>query len=349
MKRFASIADLTDPRALETLTGPVSSIHKTLLSGVGYSGSVLYRMEVHLLSGEIRSFILKHTVIRTDWLSQRTHDTVGREAAILDDPYFSRIWESIQCPFVAFALDEGEIAVLMKDVTLYLFPDVREPIELRKENDILNTLASLHASYWASSEIKTVSWLIKTHQYLEMLGPGAHPTDAIAPPPDKVRESMQQGWEMALRLLPVKLRSFITRRALEMAEPWKDLPITLLHGDAKIANMAILPERKVVMFDWTHCGWGPCGIELGWYLAVNSTRLAGSKEEIMAQYRTYLESHLQFRLQDKTWLRMAEVAIITGAMMMLWSKALGYQAGTERGMAEWKWWVERLGKIVNEL
>lgn len=346
MKRFAAIVDLTNPQALATLMGQVLTIHKTILSGVGYSGSVLYRMQVHLLSGEVRSFILKRTAIRTDWLSQRTHDTVGREAAILDDPYFSRIWESVQCPFVAFALEEGEIAVLMKDVTPHLFPDIREPIGLRKENDILHTLAMLHASYWASSEIKTVSWLIKPHHYLEMLGPGPHPTDATAPPPGKVRESMRKGWELALGLLPAKTKSFITRPATEMAESWKDLPITLLHGDAKIANMAILPERKVVMFDWTHCGWGPCGIELGWYLAVNSTRLAGSKEEILAQYRTYLESHLPSRLHEKIWQRMIEVTIITGTMMMLWSKALGYQTGTQRGIAEWEWWVERLDKIV---
>ena len=87
--------------------------------------------------------------------------------------------------------------MLMKDVTPHLFPDVREPIELRKENDILRSLAMLHASFWASSE--------------------------------------------------------------------------------------------------------------------------------------------------------TEVTIIAGTMMMLWSKALGYQSGTERGMAEWEWWVERLDKIVREL
>ena len=46
---------------------------------------------------------------------------------------------------------------------------------------------------------------------------------------------------------------------------------------------------------------------------------------------------------------MIGAAIVTGAMMMLWSKALGYQAGTPRGVAEWEWWVERLEKIVSEL
>src|SRR6266571_95344 len=81
----------------------------------------------------------------------------------------------------------------------------------------------------------------------------------------------------------------------------------------------------------TYVGWGPCSIELGWYLAVNSTRLARSKEELIITYRCLLESHLKFSIPEKTWLRMIDLAIITGTMMLLWNKALAYQSGTQRG------------------
>jgi thiamine kinase-like enzyme len=345
MKRFSSVAELTNPSALAVLNGPVDSVDTIPLNDVGYSGSLLHRMEVHRTSGQQRTYILKRTVMQTDWLSQRTSDPVGREAAILNDPFFSRVWEHIQCPYVAFAIQEGEIAVLMNDMSGYLFPDVREPIAQTTENNILNTLAALHASYWDSTELRTVSWLTRPYQYLEMVGPGLHPTDTIAPPPDKIGKAMEQGWTLALGLLSGRLKSWMERPAREIAATWKDLPFTFLHGDAKIANMAYLPEGKVVMFDWTHCGCGPCGIELGWYLAVNATRLATAKEQILSRYRLFLESHLQCRISETLWERMVDVAIITGARMMLWSKALGYQSGTPKGIAEWEWWLDRLGEV----
>ncbi len=83
MKQFTYISDLTNPKALETITGAVSSIHKTLLSGIGYSAATLERIDVKLTSGSTQSFILKYIKLSADWLSQRTKDTVGREAAIL--------------------------------------------------------------------------------------------------------------------------------------------------------------------------------------------------------------------------------------------------------------------------
>ena len=112
--------------------------------------------------------------------------------------------------------------------------------------------------------------------------------------------------------------------------------------------MAILSPQKVVIFDWAYVGWGPCGIELGWYLAVNSTRLARSKEELIIAYRHLLESHLKFSIPENTWLRMIDLAIITGTMMLLWNKALAWQSGTQRGKEEWEWWIQKLKKLAEK-
>lgn len=348
MKRFDSIPGLTNPELLCKLTGPIAVINKTLLSAVGFSGSVLERVEVELRSGLKRNFILKYTRIEADWLSQRAKDQVGREAALLSESCLSGLWNIIHCPYVAFASENGEIGLLMDDFTNYLFPDVREPIDIKSEDLIIDTIASLHASFWNSSEIKKTNWLINSYNYLEVLGPGEHKSDKYAPPPDKIKNSMQEGWNIALQLLPAEIKNILIKPAKEIFEPWKDLPVTLLHGDAKIANMAILPSGKVVVFDWTYVGWGPCGIELGWYMAVNSTRLARTKEDLFRKYRTCLESHLKFTIHEETWSGIAELAIITGTMMMLWNKALGYQAGTQRGKDEWEWWVAHLKNVVRK-
>jgi thiamine kinase-like enzyme len=346
MVRFATVSDLSNPEMLCKLTGPIVMINKTLLSAVGFSGSILERIEVKLLSGIVRNFILKYTNLKADWLSQRAKDQVGREAALLSEYCLSGIWNIIHCPYIAFASENEQIGLLMDDFTNYLFPDVREPINIKSEDLILEMIASFHASFWESPEVKKINWLVLPRTYLEVLGPGQHESDDIAPPPDKLKKSMQEGWNIALKLLPVEIIKILKKPANELFEHWKDLPITLLHGDAKIANMAILPTGKIAVFDWTYVGCGPCGIELGWYLAVNSTRLARTKEDFLGKYRSFLESSLKFSIHEKIWSKMTELAIITGTMMMLWNKALGYKSGTQRGKDEWEWWVVQLKTLA---
>ena len=349
MQRFENFLDLTNPICLGKITGPIAGIKKTILSAVGFSGSVLERVEVHLQSGGIRNLILKSTRLETDWLSLRSKDMVGREAALLGEAGLSGVWKSIHCPYIAFAFENGETGLLMDDFTDFLFPDIREPIDIYHEDLILNAIASLHATFWESSEIKKKEWLMQPQKYLDVFGPGEHASDKTAAPPDKVRNSMQEGWNLALQLLPVEINNILKKPADEIFKHWNDLPVTLLHGDAKIANMAILPSHHVVMFDWSYIGWGPCGIELGWWLAVNSTRLARSKEDLISKYKSCLESNLKFFIPEKTWSGMIELAVMTGAMMMLWNKALGFRAGTRRGIEEWEWWVTQLKTVVSNL
>jgi hypothetical protein len=97
-------------------------------------------------------------------------------------------------------------------------------------------------------------------------------------------------------------------------------------------------------------GFAPCGMGLGWYLAVNATRLARTKEDLIRRYRLALESALEFVLPENTWTRLIELAIISGARMMLWNKALGYQTGTPRGKDEWEWWLDQLKAVrINQI
>jgi thiamine kinase-like enzyme len=345
MIRFDSIPDLTNPGLLGAITGPVISIDKIQISATGYSGSVIERIEILLESGMKRNFILKCTSVKTDWLSQRANDQTGRESELLNEDRLSGIWKSIECPYIAFAKGNGQTALLMDDVSDYLFPDLRESIDIKSEDIILDALTSLHADFWESVEIKEMQWLTTPYNYLEVFAPGDHESDLYAPPPEKIGNGIKTGWEMAFQILPIGIKNILIKPSKEIFETWKELPATLLHGDAKIGNMAIMPSGKLLMFDWTYIGRGPCGIELGWYLAVNSTRLARTKEDFIRRYRSYLEMKLKFSINEKTWLSMVDLAIVTGARMMLWSKALGYHSGTRRGKDEWEWWVSNLERI----
>jgi aminoglycoside phosphotransferase (APT) family kinase protein len=125
-------------------------------------------------------------------------------------------------------------------------------------------------------------------------------------------------------------------------EAWADLPQTLVHGDVKVANFAPIPERGIAAFDWALVGAGPSTTDLGWYLAVNASRLARSKEAVIARYRELLERELGQGLDDALWARLEDVAVIYGARTMLWAKGAQVASGSDAAQAEWEWWARRL-------
>ncbi|HEX5153940.1 MAG TPA: phosphotransferase [Parafilimonas sp.] len=349
MTRFDTIADLTNPECLRKITGPVMKVDIVPFAAIGFSGATLQRVEVLCETGTKRNFVLKLVHLKNDWISQRTNDHIGREGALLDEQCLAGIWDHIHCPYIAFARENDLTGLLMNDFSNYLFPDAREPINIAHEDIVADALASVHATFWDSPAIRKISWLTTPYEYLNILSPGEHEQDKYCPPSDKIRDSILEGWKIALQLLPAKIKSYLLQPIEEIFKPWNDLPLTLLHGDVKIANMAIIPGDKLVLFDWPMVGCAPCAMELGWYLAVNATRLARTKESFIVKYRSCLESHLQFEIDEQTWQRMIHLAVVTGAMMLLWNKALGWQSGTQKGKDEWEWWSDQLkAAVVNE-
>jgi len=347
MHRFETINDLTDPEQLCKLIGAIAGINVESFSAIGFSHSVFRKVKLVLETGSIRNLILKQTNLKDDWLSLRSQDIVGREAEMLEEVCLKKIWGILHCPYIAFARENDSTGLLMEDLSAYLFPDTKEPIAISREDIIIDTIASLHALFWDAAEIRKLNWLASPHDYLSMLSPGEHDEDKFCPPPDRIRNNITEGWKLALQLLSPAVKKFLRKPAEEIYGHWNDLPVTLLHGDLKIANMAISPGNKLVLFDWPMIGCAPCAMELGWYLAVNSTRLARTKEEFMSQYRIALESHLKAYIDRETWQRMTKLAVITGAMMLLWNKALGWRSGTEKGKDEWAWWNDHLEKAVS--
>jgi hypothetical protein len=47
-------------------------------------------------------------------------------------------------------------------------------------------------------------------------------------------------------------------------------------------------------------------------------------------------------IDEDTWRRLEHAAIVSGARMLLWSKALALESGRAGAQEEWDWWIERL-------
>jgi hypothetical protein len=338
--RRASIADLT--RGASSVTP---------LAGVGFSNATL--STVVFPDGR---YVLKVSRLSADWTARRTNDVVGREALLLDEPLLQGVWDVITCPYVAYATQPDQVGLLMDDLSSGLLPDVREPLSREHEDTLLGTLARLHARFW-DSEALDIDWLVTPAQYCDILAPQVAGDPAVlAVLSTRLRDGVPRGWASALPRLPDAAASMLERPGTEWQTLWSDLPHTLLHGDVKIANFAILAEDSgsgevdrssvsVAAFDWATAGAGPCAIDLGWYLAVNASRLAGSKESVIARYRAFLETALANPIDGATWARLESVAVVCGARMLLWSKALALDEARPGAAEEWRWWVDRLAAI----
>jgi hypothetical protein len=335
---FVQLRGNAPDEELESITGPIRKLERSLLKTVGFTGATHERLSLLLETGEQRSLVIKRFRVANDWTARRSGDQGGREAAMLAEPALAPIWSAFACPYQGFGAHDGEVVLVMQDLTSQLFPDVREPLSERQDDALLQALATLHAQFWESAVLE-LPWLARPQHYLGLL---PQHFDVDPGLPQQFADTVKRGWAAALSRVPDDLRELLTASPLELATTWQSLPRTLLHGDAKVANFAILPDGRVAAFDWALIGAGPCTIDLGWYIAVNATRLSRSKEQTLARYRELLSERLAAPLADSLWDELVRVAIRNGARTLLWSKALALEADRPGARAEWNWWLDQL-------
>lgn len=339
--RLARLDALIDPVALEPIVGRIVALTRAPLATPGFSGSTHERLTLTMSDGSVRTLVLKRTRIADDWLVRRTGDRLGREGLLLAEPALADVWTSFASPYLAWAATEGELALLMTDLAAHLLPDVREPLAEEQEHRLLAALADMHARFWETPALNQ-PWLTRPAQWVDLLSPGAVEAQLDAGVTAPVVARAREGWAIALSRLPARVADLMREPPERQLAPFAHLPRTLTHGDVKVANFAPLPDGRIAAFDWAIMGAGPVAMELGWHLAVNASRLPGTREETIARYRRLLESAVGCRLGDAFWRDSESLAVRAGALTLLWSKALALDAGGDRARTEWNWWVERL-------
>jgi hypothetical protein len=321
--RFDRLTDLIDPAALGSLLGPVDSVEVLPFVQLGHSGATFERVHVRLHSGGRTALIIKRIQPALNWTALRTGDGVGREMQLLQAPTLAGVWSAFVNPYVAYAAASGEIALLMEDLSDHVRQDLdvpdQAPIPVQDEDGLLAALASLHALYW-QSEATALPWLLQPVVLFSIMGPHApaRPNESLLP----LLQQRGRGWHAALARVPRSVAELLTQPPDVLARRCQDLPPSLLHGDAKIANFAVLPTGRAAAFDWAWVGAGPATLDLGWYLAVNAGRLARPRDAVLARYRHLLEAELGSSLPAVIWEQLVQVGLLCGALMLLWQKAL---------------------------
>jgi hypothetical protein len=343
--RFPRLDDLHSPEGLDEIVGLVRAIDRVPLTTVGFSQAHHERLTVHLENGSQLQFVLKRFALDATWTAYRTGDVVGREAALLIEPALVEVWEVFRSPFRAFAVESGKVGLLMSDLTDALVPDDGTRLTEAQEEALLGSLAALHARFWESDALQT-SWLASLSARFHILHPSSGAEEMNRTLVAPVFTLVQRGWEIALQNVPSRIADFLRRPAEETAADFSHLPQTLLHGDTKVANFGFYAGGELAAFDWATMGRGPATVDLGYCLAINTTKLPHGKEQVLARYRDLLVHHLGRQIPPETWGDMVTMAIVAGAGMLLWSKALAMASGTPGAADEWNWWVLELERRV---
>jgi hypothetical protein len=166
----------------------------------------------------------------------------------------------------------------------------------------------------------------------------------------------QQGWDnLATVLLPdlFDVCLALTNEPAPIVTALRRYPMTLVHGDARIANIAIERDPagapRPALIDWAIAGVNAAPLDLIWYLSARAPWLPGDREAAMETYRSALQRHLGNRFDPVWWQPMLELSILGGLIRFGWFTATAITRGDDQARADLAWWTARAWAGVERL
>jgi hypothetical protein len=303
-----------------------------------------------------RRFVLKRISLATDWIAVATRDDDRREAWIAT----LGAGAGLPVPYLGAAADGDDAIVLSPDLSVELIAWERsghEPaIDADTTERVLRAVARLHASAWErpleAARVRDgrppLPWCPLAERLTLLTRPSAtRYRDAGNP----VGERFLAGWDAFDRLAPRAARDVVDGLADDpgpLVRALAGLPAVGLHGDLKLANVALLEDGGVAFIDWQMTLVAPVAVEVGWLLVSNSDSLATTPDESLDAYRAAIGVEAgpvidavvgDADVQD-------DLTAIVGLLLRGWRKGLDTAAGVMLpcGLAaeeDLAWWCDR--------
>lgn len=328
--------------ALRLTPRPVaSSIDELLIDAVARepffatdskSGAPLERVTV--TDGSTR--ILKHVHRDWDWTMRFNGDLGCHPAQVWASGLMDVLSERLDHGVLAVATGLGRqglgAAILMRDMTDVLVPPGDDVIPLERHLSYVDDMAllSAHTLGWRDAVgllplANRWSWF--NHATLQV--------EADRGWPDPVPKIAFAGWERFSERAPADVHAVVDelrRDPTPLVERAMDTPMSFVHGDWKLGNLGTAADGRTVLLDWTLPGEGPCTYELGWYLAVNRTRMPQAKDDTIDRFRSSL---VGAGVDTDGWFEdQLAVSLLATLAVFGWEKALGDED-------ELRWWCDR--------
>jgi aminoglycoside phosphotransferase (APT) family kinase protein len=304
-------------------------------------------------------FILKRVSLTTDWIAAATRDADRREAWIATVGPDA----GLPVPYLGAAADGDDAIILTPDLSVELIawerPGHEPAIDTRTTDRVVRAIAGLHATPWqreleaaivadAPGMVAAAPWCPLPERLTLLARPAATRYRRGGNP---VGARFLAGWDAFDRLAPRPARDLVARLATDpepLVRALGRLPSVGLHGDLKLANVALLDHEAVAFIDWQMTLVAPVAVDLGWLLVSNSDSLAATPDEVLDSYRAALEreagSGAAALIGD--WQAQVDLATLIGLLLRGWRKGLDTAAGDvlASGTAaedDLAWWCER--------
>jgi hypothetical protein len=309
-----------------------------------------------------RRFVLKRISLATDWIAVATRDRDRREAWIATVGGDARL----PTPYLGAAADGDDALVLTPDLSVELIAWERSGPEPAVDEAILGrvvrAIARLHATPWSRAlgaaapadahESQAPPWCPLPERLSLLTRPSATRYAAAGNP---VGERFLAGWDAFERLAPPAARRIVDELSTDpgpLVAALEALPSAGLHGDLKLANVALFDDGGVAFIDWQMTLEAPVAVELGWFLVSNTDSLPSTAEETLAAYAAAAAESPKRDAAEAVppgvgdWDAQVDLAMLVGILLRGWRKGLDTAAGTvlASGMAaedDLAWWCER--------
>ena len=305
---FDSVEQMLEPSSLSQLLGsPVASVGVTPLESDGLSAN-----ELSWVQADDHRLVLKR-LSTDDWLTRASRDDRCRSLAVWRTGLLDRLEPQLRHGILAGSRDGEHHALLMRDVSAGLDLGLDQPILTpvdtrdRRTERLLQALAAMHARFWGDDTLDDPAHeLADVETSLTMFWPASWP--AMASHPDGLG-GVQKGWQALLELVDPDVRATIEQVMADpgpLTDALEAEPVTLMHGDYRLANLAVMPDDTVVAFDWQFAGRGPGVMDLAWL--VQSPGVFEYRGWAFDCYRDALVEALDGELDVPRWDRALAIA-----------------------------------------
>jgi Phosphotransferase enzyme family len=347
----------------------LAGIEERPLATDGWSGSTFSAIE----RGHER-FVLKRTSASRDWIVRATRDDGIREAWLANARTATIGWLSDlggerSVAYLGAAADaNGEAAILMPDLSTELVAWERpthEPVlDVAATDRLIDRIALLHSLPWSEILTSTAArsggppppWCPLPERLTLLTRRSA---TGYAADQNPVGEIFLRGWDAFEAMAPRPARDLLDRLGADVAPlvaALGTLPSVGLHGDIKLANVALLERDRVAFIDWQMTLQAPVAVELGWFMVTNSAELPFPPDEVLRRYRESIgwyagrwgsgtRSHdLDGLIGD--WDAQRDLAMVVGLLLRGWRKGRDAEAGVVLASGvpaadDLAWWCER--------
>lgn len=295
----------------------------------GRSGALLERVRI----ADGRWLVAKRSLPTSDLVMRLTGDG-GRLWRLWEARVFDLLPAEVDSTLVAVEYDGGELIVYMRDVTEALLNDDR--ILSRAEN--MRVLRAVDSVHRALAHVD-VPCLCPVDRRVTVLSPASMRVCMTGNP---IQPLVLRGWEHFFARVPndvARVVRDVHGQPSEFAAQVARCGDVLIHGDLRLANVGLLPNR-VVLLDWgSLTGRAPAEIEFAWYLALSASRINATREQFLHD----LIAVRAERFDPVAW----DLGCVAALAMLGWNKALDAAEHPdpvvrEREVADLDWWIQRV-------